>query len=256
MASTSGNSIGKNCGDIVFKAARKCLGFDIPFAVCHLPGNDTLDFFCGLETSPHSSGDTPEKGKSFEIGKWLAPWADRISIGTRLTPSRAAALEASDLSDCPGLSSSPAMTHPDRVISRDEYSAAVSAITGRCRLRDGKTVYSRVIAGTNPLLDIPEAARELFRAFPDSFGFLYSTPRTGCWLGASPETLLDFDAATRRVSTMAFAGTRPATCGDAPWDDKNLRENRFVADYIRDKFRQLAIEPETSSPRTVRYGVI
>lgn len=256
MASTSGNSIDKNCGDIVFKAARKCLGFDIPFAVCHLPGSDTLDFFCGLETSPRSSGDTSERGKSFEIGKWLTPWADRISIGTRLTPSRAAALEASDLPNLPGLSSSPATSHPDRMISRDEYSAAVSAITERCRLRDGKTVYSRVIAGKNPHLDITKAARELFRAFPDSFGFLYSTPRTGCWLGASPETLLDFDAATRRVSTMAFAGTRPATCGDAPWDDKNLRENRFVADYIRDKFRQLAIEPEISSPRTVRYGVI
>lgn len=253
MASTDNNIVGKDSGEeIIFRAARNCLRFGIPFAVCRLPGNDILEFFCGIN-SP-----TPDNKprKSFEIGKWLAPWSERISICDLLTPLQAANIEESNLNDLHWFSGGKEAFRPDRVISKEEYCEAVAAITERCRLRDGKTVYSRVIAGENPGLDIPKVAKRLFDTFPDSFGFLYNTPMTGCWLGASPETLLDFDATTRRVSTMAFAGTRPASEGEAPWDEKNLRENRFVADYIRDKFRSLGIEPEISEPQTVRYGII
>lgn len=245
-------------GDTVLRAAAKCLRSSIPFAVCHLPGEECLDFFCGLETHiTDPSKYNPAVNKTFEIGPWLAPWADRISLGNRLTAESVANINGSGKSSFPGgLSTSPAVFHPDREISKEEYIAAVSAITGRCHARNGKTVYSRVISGENPSLDIPAAARKLFNTFPDSFGFLYYTPMTGCWLGATPETLLDFDLDTRRVSTMAFAGTRPASAGDTPWDDKNLLENQFVADYICDKFRLLGIDPEVSDPYTVRYGVI
>ena len=249
---------GRAQAETVFLAARKCLRFGIPFAVCHLPGNQPPDFFCGIESSADNT-TTPsssEAGKTFEIGRWLAPWSERTSIGQHLSASQAALLEEADAESYPGLFSTPEALQADNVITREEYHDAVAAITERCRLREGKTVYSRVISGENPSLDIPAAARMLFDAFPSSFGFLYYTPQTGCWLGASPETLLDFDAATRRVSTMAFAGTRQASAGDTPWDAKNLRENRFVADYIRDRFRMLGMEPKISRPYTVSYGVI
>lgn len=244
-------------GGLVLTAAAKCLWLGIPFAVCHLPGEEELDFFCGIDRlTPRPRIFHYGESKSFEIGPWLTPWNERISIGNHLTALQVAS------SVFPGdhIPTSLFTPHPrfkpDRVISQQEYLAAVAAIASRCGERDGKTVYSRVIPGENPLLDIPEAARQLFNTFPDSFGFLYYTPMTGCWLGASPETLLDFDIDTRRVATMAFAGTRPASAEDTPWDNKNLRENQFVADYIRDKFRQLGIEPEVSDPYTVRYGVI
>lgn len=244
-------------GGVVFKAAAKCLWLGIPFAVCHLPGEEELDFFCGIDRlTPRPRIFHYGESKSFEIGPWLTPWSERISIGNHFTAQQVANSIFPGDHIPPSLFTPHPRFKPDHSISHQEYLAAVATIASRCGERDGKTVYSRVIPGENPLLDIPEAARQLFNTFPDSFGFLYYTPMTGCWLGASPETLLDFDIDTRRVATMAFAGTRPASAGDTPWDDKNLRENQFVADYICDKFRQLGIEPEVSAPYTVRYGVI
>ena len=247
-------------GGTIFIAAAKCLWLGIPFAVCHLPGEDEVDFFCGLDrliTAPDKHYS--RQHKSFEIGPWLTPWNERITIGHHCTAHEVASstFPENRLTPPPkGLFVPRGNFRPDKVITKEEYLAAVAEIATLCEARDGKTVYSRVISGTNPLLDIPLAARVLFHAFPDSFGFLYYTPMTGCWLGASPETLLNFDIDTRRVSTMAFAGTRPACGPDIPWDDKNLRENLFVADYICEKFKELGIEPQISDAYTVRYGAI
>ena len=126
-----------------------------------------------------------------------------------------------------------------------------------CAARKGKTVYSRVIAGCNPRLDIVDAAQRLFAAFPDAFCFLYYTPQTGCWLGASPETLLSVDYLQNSFSTMALAGTRKADASDAPWDEKNLRENRFVVDFFREKLAAAkSTDVAITEPFTVRYGAI
>lgn len=247
-------------GGTALIAAAKCLWLGIPFAVCHLPGEEELDFFCGLDkliTNPDKCYS--REHKSFEIGPWLTPWNERITIGHHCTAREVASSVFTEnrFSIPPqGLFVPRENFRPDDIITKEDYLAAVAEIASRCEARDGKTVYSRVISGANPLLDIPMAARELFYAFHDSFGFLYYTPMTGCWLGASPETLLDFDIDTRRVSTMAFAGTRSLCEPHVPWDEKNLRENRFVADYICDKFRSLGIEPQISDAYTVRYGAI
>jgi len=52
---------------------------------------------------------------------------------------------------------------------------------------------------------------------------------TGCWIGASPELLLE--ASGNGVKTMALAGTRAA--GESrEWDCKNLEEQQMVTDFI------------------------
>lgn len=248
-------------------AASKCLNLHIPFAVCHIPGDDNLEFFCGEVTSTKDdskrfssnnkySCETLENSDEFIIGKWLAPWTEHISIHSSVSHETIAD-DSFDVASLPSLSSQTNHSFtPSRVISREEYLDAVTQIIKNCKSRNGKTVYSRVIPGENPYLNIVKAACRLFNSFPTSFGFLYYTPQTGCWLGASPESLLDFNFDTRLASTMAFAGTRPASAGTEPWDEKNLRENQFVADYIEAKFNSLGIEPQISAPYTVNYGSI
>ncbi len=231
---------------IIIEAASRCLSHLIPFAVCHLPGAGNLEFFCGI--LPVDKRES-YAGLSFEIGPWLAPWSERITLGQQQTPfDILSSVESGQPKTEPFI--------PNRQISKEEYLMAVASITDHCRNRDGKTVYSRVISGCNPDLNIAEAARRLFAQFPDSFGFLYYTPQTGCWLGATPETLLDYEYSTRMLSTMAFAGTRKIAKRNTPWDDKNLRENQFVADYISERMAQTGIIPSISIPYTVNYGVI
>lgn len=251
----------------LWKAASKCLKLHIPFAVCHIPGNENLEFFCGEVKSTqrgsscfsakHNDNTLSQNSNAFIIGQWLSPWRERISINASVSFTTIADDSFDENIVLRNLASQSTYNFsPSRVISKEEYLTAVSKIINNCKARNGKTVYSRIIPGENHILDITFAARKLFNSFYDSFGFLYYTPITGCWLGASPESLLDFNIDTRLASTMAFAGTRSADAGNAPWDEKNLRENLFVADYIQEQFRSLGIEPKVSSPYTIGYGSI
>lgn len=191
-----------------------------------------------------------EPGVVFETAKWLAPYSLR-SIIENPHPLESAGKDVS-----PSLLSNPGIEgerDPRTSISKKQYIAAAEAIIESCRARSGKTVFSRIIEGRNPALSPIDAARELAATFPNAFTFLFSTPATGCWIGATPETLLNFDYQTRSIETMAYAGTR-LFAGDATWDAKNLRENQYVVDHIIAKFNQLGIQPEVSAPYSSPYG--
>lgn len=92
----------------------------------------------------------------------------------------------------------------------------------------GKIVAARVIVEYG-VIDPAATFSQLCLSCPDAFVFLFSTPLTGCWLGASPELLLE--GTDSGIRTMALAGTRPAgSTGD--WDEKNIDEQRMVVEYI------------------------
>lgn len=140
-------------------------------------------------------------------------------------------------------------------ISYEEYLKAVGEIVDICRKEGGKTVYSRLIEIDNPRANPAEVAKRLFDAFPGAFRFIYSTKQTGAWLGASPETLVDFCAESEEISTMALAGTRSSAEG-GDWDEKNIRENLFVSDYIVQTLAALGIKADMGELQTVGYGPV
>ena len=251
-----------------------------PFALCCFPGESRLRLFAAAKPNwpnktnwsnkPNWTNKTNStiaaEGGCFEIVPWLGKFADRISLPAvdAAVSAEKACCEAfagealggealgGEVKACEALEYE---TQPE--ISRERYLQEVAAVIESCAARKGKTVYSRVIAGCNPRLDIVDAAQRLFAAFPDAFCFLYYTPQTGCWLGASPETLLSVDYLQNSFSTMALAGTRKADASDAPWDEKNLRENRFVVDFFREKLAAAkSTDVAITEPFTVRYGAI
>lgn len=190
----------------------------------------------------------PSPGLQFEFGKWLAPYSDRTIISNPLSLQ-------SDNQSITLFLYDKISNKTSAELSQEAYIVAVQQIIESCKRRSGKTVFSRIIEGKNQRLKPLHAASQLFASFPEAFGFLFSTPESGCWIGATPETLLNYDYRTRRVDTMAYAGTRPYMA-DAQWDDKNLRENQFVVDHIVDVFRSLGINPEVTDAYTSPYGNI
>lgn len=135
----------------------------------------------------------------------------------------------------------------ERIVSRLSEMKALSGI-------EGKIIATRVeVASTTRT---PSAIyRVLTQAYPDATVFLFSTPRTGTWIGASPELLLS--AASGLLSTVALAGTReatPAGCTPAAWDDKNRIEQQIVTDFITDSLRAAGLHPEAGHPYTRRAG--
>lgn len=236
-------------------ACIKALSAGVPFACFRFPKSNEVRFIAddGRDSRPVSE-------TVFEIGPWLAPYSERLTVRDMVPLGD---FMKAEISSRPKSDTEDDFS-PEQALSRQEYLDRVSDVIRNCRLRDGKTVFSRIIAISNPRLDIPEAAEQLFDRFPEAFGFLYYHPSTGCWLGATPETLLSADLRLGTFRTMALAGTRPATPNansatvppDKPWDKKNIRENSFVVDFFATKFKALGLSHSISPVETVTYGKI
>lgn len=119
-----------------------------------------------------------------------------------------------------------------------------------------KIVAARVAVEplSRPVMEIYHSLR---RNCPDATVFLFSTPFTGTWIGASPELLLAADS--RSISTVALAGTRPAHHDGreaTEWDMKNREEQRTVTDYIMLTLRGKGFDATASAPYTRRAGSV
>lgn len=111
--------------------------------------------------------------------------------------------------------------------------------------------HERSAEATDPRLLFKRACRR----FPHCFIALFHTPQTGTWLTATPEVLVA--AHGGEAHTMALAGTMAAPSNKAPmqpWSEKNRREQRYVADYIRGQLASLGVKPVVSEPYTFAAG--
>lgn len=137
--------------------------------------------------------------------------------------------------------------------TREEYMAEVEAFKKRlAEYPDGKIVAARADLHTGSL-DPGEVFFDFCRRFPQAYVFCFSTPLTGCWIGASPELLLE--SHNGELSTMALAGTR-RTGEPGPWDAKNLREQQIVTDYILSVFEKEGLRPTAGATYSRRAGAI
>lgn len=87
-----------------------------------------------------------------------------------------------------------------------------------------------------------------------SYVYLCHTPETGTWFGCTPEIILAGEKG--EWHTVALAGTQPLQNGELPteWDDKNRKEQEYVAFYIRKQLQALGIKPAETAPAPVRAG--
>ena len=94
------------------------------------------------------------------------------------------------------------------------------------------------------------------RRYVHSYVYLFHTPQTGFWLGATPEILLAGEAGEYR--TVALAGTQFLKGGKLPgaWSEKNVREQAFVTEYIGQCLREQGIAPCMEGPYTVTAGAL
>ena len=93
--------------------------------------------------------------------------------------------------------------------------------------------------------------------YPRMFISLVCTERSGCWLTATPEILLE--GVDNQWRTIALAGTMKLKDEDlnsegeyATWSTKNIQEQRYVATYLMNCLEQFATNIREEGPRTVR----
>ncbi len=132
--------------------------------------------------------------------------------------------------------------------SRQDYRRAFE----RMKARLASTSLKKVVLARRDDLRLAEPlnANEVFakacRMYPHQMVALVSTTLSGTWIMATPEVLIE--RKNQKWATMALAGTM-STPG--PWSEKNMREQRIVADYIHDRLTRSCVSVDQQPPRTV-----
>ena len=153
-------------------------------------------------------------------------------------------------------------------IERTQYTADYEKFSSQ--IASGK--YSKIVLARRKVVESKReiAPEKLFRRacklYPRMFIALVHTERSGTWLTASPEILLEGSERTWR--TIALAGTMKlegnkldfdATHGGydsdmIKWSDKNIQEQRYVAKYIKECLDKFSNNVTEEGPFTVRAG--
>ena len=143
--------------------------------------------------------------------------------------------------------------------SKEEFLRAVSSIINKIGQGEAeKVVYSRTLVQEMDFETSHPAIllMEMHKRYPHAFCYLFFTPETGFWLGASPELLLEKKA--KKYRTMALAGTREKS-GEPKmnknWPRKDVDEQAFVSKYIEDTLIDLQVSNyKRSDPYTFAAG--
>ncbi len=137
-----------------------------------------------------------------------------------------------------------------------QYIESVDNVIAHLKEKGGKTVISRTICGSIPGIDWIEFARQYFSELPLTYRFIYYTPATGAWIVATPELLFSHNRSSATSHTVALAGTRVCSADDKPWDDKNLKEQKIVSDYISECLESNGLNFSKTGPHSSKFGNI
>lgn len=124
------------------------------------------------------------------------------------------------------------------------------------RRRAKKLVLSRIInTYKNPNRSYSDLFKLLNSKHPTAFNYIFYTPNSGLWLGASPEQLLRIEG--EEAYTSALAGTQEIQ-QDTPlskyvWGEKEEQEQQFVVNYIERLLKKyLGDEKPKKHTRSIR----
>lgn len=234
------------------EAIEACIKGAIPFA-CYMRPHETSARFLA-DNSPEATDSTPlsvddiDTFEGFLISTFGVGDAKTFyGIRPRLTEQQVLSLSVSEKS----ISSK---RNDTQDTPKDQYLADVEDII-RSLSGDGeKAVYARQKTLKSDMAPTI-VADTYFAEHPGCFRFLYYTPATGLWLGASPELLVDVNYQENRLSTMALAGTR-AFEDEAVWSPKNQLEHNIVVDFISNSLTQAGSNATICQSRTCRFGAV
>lgn len=167
--------------------------------------------------------------------------------------------ESERVIDLNGITDNDSLCH---VESREEDKSSYEADFGKfhsavCSGKVDKLVLSRkatvrVSGKINPLVLFKNACRDNSHAFVA----LVSTSASGTWLMATPEILLERNG--KDWHTIALAGTMAygEYMQKGKWSSKNIKEQKFVADYIHSVISKFTDDIQRSEPHTISTGNI
>ena len=95
--------------------------------------------------------------------------------------------------------------------------------------------------------------RRMLHTYPAAMVAIWSHPKVGMWLCATPELLLR--TSKQLMETVALAGTSSASSlEDVVWGEKEIQEQRWVTQDLDNSLRSLGLSPVIHPLQTVQAG--
>lgn len=136
---------------------------------------------------------------------------------------------------------------------KKEYLRSISKIINIIRKSDlSKVVYSDVFDFKDMEKNSIKYFKNLLNLHLDAHCYLFYHPIEGCWLGASPETLVNLN--NSNLKTVAIAGTKKKEVNE--WTRKETEEQKIVEKYIVNKLKPICEKVNTTKKETIKAGGI
>ena len=138
-------------------------------------------------------------------------------------------------------------------LDKKTYLSKAELFINACTKDISKVILSRIKKHRVINGDIFQTYLNLCKEYNHSFNYLFNIPNEGTWMGATPETLIE--GSTEKYTTVALAGSK--ALDNINWKEKELDEQQFVTNYIKEKLESESINHQfKSSPETVAAGNI
>ena len=97
--------------------------------------------------------------------------------------------------------------------------------------------------------------KKLLLNYPTAFKYCFFHPKSGLWLGATPEQFLK--VSNHEIQTVALAGTQVFEGKEEViWEAKEIQEQEFVTNFIVSSLSEYVNDVKVSNPYTARAGNI
>ncbi|HXH17829.1 MAG TPA: isochorismate synthase [Chitinophagales bacterium] len=118
-----------------------------------------------------------------------------------------------------------------------------------------KAVLSRVLLHSQKKNFQPvNYFRSLLKLYPQAMAYMVYLPRTGFWIGATPELLVQTE--NDLLSTVSLAGTKKQETAPVKWGLKELMEHKIVTDHIKSCLDKYFDDFEMRGPDTIQAGPV
>lgn len=213
-------------------AINLCISKGIPFVAYQLPHENSISFFSNPNPNPN-----PNKTinyTKFSIGFFADKLKNPINIYNELN-AKETILYCSRNNYNYTCNIIPYHTSTNY----KSYESNLNNLIDKLKHTNGKVVISKVICQKHNISDWARIAYEYFSIYNICFRYIYFTPETGCWIGASPEIIIEKDYSTNILQSMSLAGTRRKDKFQLSWDNKNIEEHNYVTNHISETVKKL-----------------
>jgi len=138
-----------------------------------------------------------------------------------------------------------------QILSKKKYLSLCNTLIENLKAKHFDKVILSRIESTQTNLNAFEIFDKLNQTYSNTFNYLISIKNVGCWIGATPELLVDIE--NTAIKTVSIAGTKQKKDN---WGIKEIEEQKMVTSFISNTLKASVINLKQSETYTIQAGSV